>query len=84
MQISGANLLIASQQAQKPAPQPHGNAAFAAALKADASAEASSGFEPLPLKKAASPSAPAQEVAPARMPAPSPVARPGQNLDIRV
>ncbi|MDE1937767.1 MAG: hypothetical protein KGI68_02000 [Alphaproteobacteria bacterium] len=76
MQISAANLLVASQQQAKPSAQP-APTAFAAAL-----AEEKSAFEPLPFKSAAAPAqaAPTQ----AKRPQPSQPAALGSHIDIRV
>ena len=69
MQISAANLLIASQQGAKAAPRSDG--AFAAALTKE-----KLGFEPLAFKRAAAP-----QLAPAAPPASAPM---GSRIDIRV
>ncbi len=80
MQLSGTNLLIASQQAAKQAAiQPQQQAAFAAALKTE-KAEAPASFEPLQFKAADLPAKPASTPA-----APFTAGgRPGSNIDIRV
>ncbi|HEY0282020.1 MAG TPA: hypothetical protein VGC27_05300 [Rhizomicrobium sp.] len=72
MQISAANLLIASQQGAKAAPRPDG--AFAAALVKE-----KPGFEPLNFKQAAAP-----KLAAAAPPSPQGVAPLGSKIDIRV
>jgi hypothetical protein len=72
MQISAANLLIASQQGAKAAPRPGG--AFAAAL-----ADEKPDFEPLEFKQTAAPKF--DTAAPPASPASQ---RPGSQIDIRV
>ena len=72
MQISAANLLIASQQGAKAAPR--GDGAFATAL-----AKEKAGFEPLAFKQVAAP-----RLAPATPPAPAASAPMGSQIDIRV
>jgi hypothetical protein len=76
MQISAANLLIASQQGAAPAARPDG--AFAAAL-----AQEKPGFEPLTFKQAET--QPAPQAMPAK-PVTSPTASApiGSQIDIRV
>jgi len=73
MQISAANLLIASQQAAKAAPRPDAKA-FAAAME-------KASFEPLAFKEVA----PAPKAAPqVQPPAQKAFARLGSQLDIKV
>jgi hypothetical protein len=80
MQLSAANLLLASQQAPKQAPaQPKPQAAFSAALKSEQGATEAS-FEPLAFKAADLP-ATASSGAPASYNA---AGKPGSNIDIRV
>mgnify|MGYP001557465221 CR=1 FL=1 len=77
MQISAANLLIASQQAAKAAPRPDAKA-FAAAME-------KASFEPLAFKEVtAAPKAAAQIQSPAQPPAQKTFARLGSQLDIKV
>ncbi len=75
MQLSAANLLLAAQQAIRPAPQPK-TPAFAAELSG---AQKDDLFAPLDFKQTAEP-APQPRPAPAQA-APS---RPGSALDIRI
>ena len=80
MQLSGTNLLIASQQAAKQAPPPQQQqAAFAAALKTE-KVDAPASFEPLQFKAADLPAKPAPNAAPSYTAA----GRPGSTIDIRV
>ncbi len=80
MQLSGANLLIASQQAPKQAPSPpQPQAAFAAALKTE-KADMPGAFEPLQFKAADVPAKPASNPA---MPH-NGARKPGSTVDIRV
>ena len=84
MQISGANLLIASQQAAKaqaPQPSPAGVNFMAALAKSKKSDEL---FAPLDFKaaEAPTPAPPAVSAAPAT--GYNPAQRPGSTLDIRV
>ena len=86
MQLSAANLLIASQQIARGAakPSPEAQAQFTAALAKEKGVEASS-FEPMDFKQSATP-------AKSSMAAPAPsqpsgynaATRLGANLDIRV
>jgi hypothetical protein len=85
MQLSAANLLIASQQAARahPRPAPDARAQFASALAQEKGVEPA-GFEPMDFKKTAAP----QSAAPA---APTAASTPyggamrlGANIDIRV
>ena len=75
MQINGANLLIAAQQAAKHAPQ----AKAAAKPFAEALADHGKGdsFAPLSFKQTAAPAA-------APVQAQTPAARPGSQVDIRI
>jgi hypothetical protein len=73
MQISAANLLIASQQGAKAAPRSDG--AFAAALTKE-----KPGFEPLAFKQVAE----APQRAPAAQPVPQASTPLGSQIDIRV
>lgn len=77
MQISAANILIASQQAAKAAPTRADQAAFASAL-----AKEDTAFEPLAFKRMAEPAS----AAPTTVPAPKPMASApkGSQVDIRV
>jgi hypothetical protein len=75
MQISAANLLIASQQGAKAAPRSDG--AFAQAL-----AKEKPGFEPLAFKQAETAAQPAPQAKPPGPPAAS--APIGSQIDIRV
>ncbi len=76
MQISAANLLLASQQQAKPSARPDPTA-FASAL-----AEEKPPFEPLPFKQTAAPQhAAAAQVAQPRPAQPAPM---GSQVDIRV
>jgi hypothetical protein len=75
MQISAANLLVASQQGAKAAPRSGG--AFAATL-----AKEKSGFEPLAFKQVETPTSPAPQAKPPTAPAAS--APVGSQVDIRV
>jgi len=83
MQLSAANLLIASQQLARPRAATDAPAQFAAAMAKESGVEAA-GFEPMDFKQAA----PAKAASPA--PAQAPAAgynasgRLGANLDIRV
>ena len=84
MQLSGANLLIASQQLNKTAgPKPQVEAQFAQALaKETATIPAADEFAPLAFKKTAAPasaepSQPTQNYSQAAQ-------RPGSQLDIRI
>lgn len=85
MQLSAANLLIASQQLARGAakPAPDAQAKFAAALAEEKGVEPA-GFEPMDFKQAAS--AKPATAAPARAPVSGygGAARLGANLDIRV
>jgi hypothetical protein len=85
MQLSAANLLIASQQLARGAakPAPDAQAQFAAALAKEKGVQ-SAGFEPMDFKQAG-PARPASG-APAQAPATgyNAAARMGANLDIRV
>jgi len=76
MQISAANILIASQQAAKAAPPRPEAGVFAAALAKEKTA-----FEPIAFKQAAQSAPPA-----ATTPAPKPMASApmGSQVDIRV
>lgn len=75
MQLNGANLLIAAQQAARQAPQAQPNAkAFASAL---ADHTKNDSFAPLDFKQTAAPAAP-------RPAAPAQPARMGSQLDIRI
>jgi hypothetical protein len=76
MQLSAANLLLAAQQAIRPAPQPKAGA-FTAELSGAQGKD--DGFAPLDFKQTAEP-APQSRPAPAQT-TPS---RPGAALDIRV
>ncbi len=85
MQLSAANLLIASQQqtrTQGPAPQDP--AKFAQALAKEAGAAAPQAFSPLPLKQTSMPAPSTQAAAPASARNYAPTARPGSQLDIRI
>jgi len=77
MQLSAANLLIASQQLARPRPAPQTQ--FASALAQENGAEAA-GFEPLAFKQ----SAPAKAPVPAPPAGYSPSSPLGANIDIRV
>ncbi|MGA7711257.1 MAG: hypothetical protein WCA81_05105 [Rhizomicrobium sp.] len=78
MQISAANILIASQQAAKAAPPRPEAGVFAAAL----ANEKKTAFEPLSFKQAAQPPA---QAAPASTPSMSATFTPlGLQVDIRV
>ena len=81
MQLSAANLLIASQQLARGAarPAPEAQAQFTAALKKESGVE---GFAPMEFRTAA-PAKPAP-AAPAQAPSYGGTARIGANLDIRV
>lgn len=74
MQISAANLLIASQQGAKAAPRADG--AFASAL-----AKEKTGFEPLAFEQVETPAQPAPL---AKSPAPQTPAPVGSQVDIRI
>jgi hypothetical protein len=77
MQLSAANLLIASQQAAKATPRPDAKA-FAAAMEKAA-------FEPLAFKEvAAAPKAAPQVQPTSQPPAQNAFARLGSQLDIKV
>ena len=76
MQISAANLLIASQQGAKAAPAAPADGAFAAAL-----AKEKPGFEPLAFKQTAPA---ALQPAAAAPPVPKAAALLGSQIDIRV
>jgi len=85
MQLSAANLLIASQQAARanPRPAPEAQAQFANALAREKGVETAD-FAPMDFKKAPAPETPA--LAPATAPA-APYGgamRLGANIDIRV
>ncbi len=75
MQISAANLLVASQQGAKAAPRSNG--AFATEL-----AKEKPGFEPLAFKQAEPPTQPATQAKPPALPMAS--APLGSQIDIRV
>jgi len=76
MQLNGANLLIAAQQAARQAPQAQPNAkAFASALADHAKGDS---FAPLDFKQTAEPAAPRPAAASAQP------ARMGSQLDIRI
>jgi hypothetical protein len=75
MQISAANLLIASQQGAKAAPRSDG--AFAAAM-----AKEKPGFEPLAFKQVETAAQPAPQAKPSAPPTAS--APMGSRIDIRV
>ncbi|MGA7674774.1 MAG: hypothetical protein WCA78_06960 [Rhizomicrobium sp.] len=78
MQISAANLLVASQQGAKAAPAAHPNGAFAATL-----AKEEPGFEPLSFKQAVAQPAPQGASAkPAALP--TALVPLGSQVDIRV
>ena len=83
MQLSAANLLIASQQIARGAqrPSPDAQAKFASALASEGGVP-QTGFEPMDFKQPAK-SPPAAE-APAPMAGYNASARLGANLDIRV
>jgi hypothetical protein len=77
MQISAANLLIASQQAP---PAARSDGAFAAAL-----AQEKTSFEPLAFKQVATSAQAASQVTPAKLPIAQTVSAPmGSQIDIRV
>ncbi len=76
MQISAANILIASQQAAKAAPPRADQAAFASAL-----AKENAAFEPLAFKQMAEP---AHAAPSASAPKPMASAPKGSQVDIRV
>jgi hypothetical protein len=85
MQLSAANLLIASQQIARGQPSRDAQAQFAAALAKEKAAGAATAFEPMEFKPAAAEAQPGLPVSP------EPSARPhgqsrtlGANLDIRV
>ncbi len=84
MQISAANLLIASQQSQAPAAQPKQTASFASALKADKALVVKEEFEALPLKKVEGPSPAASLASEPKADAYASGGRPGSQLDIRI
>jgi hypothetical protein len=77
MQISAANLLIASQQGAKAVPAARPDGAFAAAL-----AKEKPGFEPLAFKQLETSAQPAPQAKPATPPMAS--ALRGSKIDIRV
>ncbi len=85
MQLSAANLLIASQQLTRgaPRPAPDAQARFTSALAKEGGADEAA-FEPMAFKQAAPATAP--QAAPAQAPAAgyNASARLGANLDIRV
>jgi hypothetical protein len=82
MQLSAANLLVASQQPLKSqAAQPGGAAQFAQALAKEAGVAAPDGFAPMAFKQTAAPAS-APQVQPTQGYAQS--LRPGSQLDIRV
>jgi hypothetical protein len=84
MQLSAANLLIASQQLARPRAAADAPAQFAAALSKASNTKAA-GFEAMDFKQTA-PAKPAQAAAPAAAPATgyNMSGRLGANLDIRV
>jgi hypothetical protein len=86
MQLSAANLLIASQQIARGAQQParDAQAQFAAALAKEKTAASATSFEPLDFKQAASEPAAAPAAAPTRPAAMAQSGPLGANLDIRV
>ena len=78
MQLSAANLLIASQQLTKTnGPAPKVEAQFAKALAQETGTDS---FSALPFKQTAAPQAPAAQQAPSY----SQAQRPGSQLDIRI
>jgi hypothetical protein len=82
MQLSAANLLLASQQAPKPqAAQPQAGAQFAQALAKERGVASTEGFAPMAFKQTAAPAAPAQ---PQPAPGYAQNMRPGSHLDIRI
>ena len=83
MQLSAANLLIASQQIARGASKPPADAQaqFAGALAKEKGVE---GFEPMQFRAAAAPSKPAAPSATAPTPTYSGPVRLGANIDIRV
>jgi hypothetical protein len=91
MQLSAANLLIASQQIARGVqqPSPDAQAKFAAALAKEKTAPGAAAFEPLEFTKAATPpsSAPAPSATPAASTPATAYGRAsplGANIDIRV
>ena len=86
MQLSAANLLIASQQIARGAakPPPDAQAQFAAALAKEKGVEASS-FEPMEFKQSAAPAKPSPAAPPQTQSSSyNATARLGANIDIRV
>ena len=83
MQLSAANLIIASQQIARGASQPTPSPAFANALSKEKGIEGA-GFEPMAFKQSAPAATPA--AAPAQAPSQgyNTAARLGANIDIRV
>ena len=80
MQLSAANLLIASQQLARVSPSRDARAQFSAALAKEGVAPSSDAFAPLAFKQTAASTKPVSEVAPA----PSRMNQLGANIDIRV
>ena len=86
MQLSAANLLIASQQIARgaPKPSPEAHAQFTAALAKEKGVETSS-FEPMEFKQSAPPAQPASSAPAVSQPAGyNAASRLGANIDIRV
>ncbi len=83
MQLSAANLLIASQQLQRPRAAADAQAQFASAMAKESGVE-QAGFEPMDFKQAAPAKTAQAPAAPAPSAGYSGSVRLGANLDIRI